>query len=763
MKDIINKHGSPNTELLQAVEQLNLTEQQQKDLKDSFKKTTQPNEKLKFEKWIDDYDTRKVLSEKIETPLNDLIKELSTNDAKALINKVKNWSKKQENHGKTLLLVVDQWEELITFSKSDKHKDKEQQQFQVLLEEAIKNTSNIFHVIMTLRLDFESQFNNSEFYKLWQHENIRFNIKQITQDELREVIEKPASEKVLFFTPSNLVDRLINEVVQMPGALPLLSFTLNELYLKYIQERRDNREITEEDYKAVGGVVGSLTNSANKIYDNLVTQNYAYEKIIRKVMLRMVAVGGNELARRRAFSSEFEYPNADENGRAKQVLDKFSEARLLVQGKNLEEKPYVEPAHDYLVTGWDKLLQWKNQELESLVLQQRLTPAVDDWLPLQKNENLNILLMQLLRAEFYAGNIIQSRKRKEQRKKKLRHKTVRPNIYAMAAILCLPISTRVSLTLLDLKPNTDDKTKTLTSKSGEFLWHNDPRLPQLSEKLDTEDSWLSKTEDIFVRHSLVKKGRNAFWGRNLANLITAIIFVSGLWALWNQRQAQIGQIRALRESVEADLRVNNDLEATLNVLRAKKRLRELLPLGWFPEQVRKLLPSRLFSDSVEETELQATLHKVYYDVKERNRIPVNRGSVYNVALSPDGKKLATVGLKVVTLWDTSNGKLLRQFNPKQIVLAVAFHPSDSKIIATAGIGHQVKLWKVEDDGSVTPWKTDNGQRRDKELKKLDLVVRSIAFINNDKIATIEELGKDNLIKIKIWDILSGKTDDWSLD
>lgn len=38
----------------------------------------------------------------------------------------------------------------------------------------------------------------------------------MTQDELREIIEKPASEKVLYFEPPSLVDDLINEVIRNP-------------------------------------------------------------------------------------------------------------------------------------------------------------------------------------------------------------------------------------------------------------------------------------------------------------------------------------------------------------------------------------------------------------------------------------------------------------------------------------------------------------------------------------------------------------------
>jgi hypothetical protein len=93
-------------------------------------------------------------------------------------------------------------------------------------------------------------------------------------------------------------------------------------------------------------------------------------------MLRMVSVEGGESARRRVpKSSELVYRDAEENNRVQQVIQAFSEARLIVEGTNSEGESYVEPAHDALVRGWDKLQQWKIQEQANLLLQHDLTPV----------------------------------------------------------------------------------------------------------------------------------------------------------------------------------------------------------------------------------------------------------------------------------------------------------------------------------------------------------------------------------------------------
>jgi WD40 repeat protein len=297
--------------------------------------------------------------------------ELAKNE-QALANVIEHWCNK--NPHTRLLLPIDQFEELITLCKSDEEKE----QFQKLIRNALNKFPQNIHIVVTLRLDFEAQFQNSILKDFWNHDT-RFIITPMSQNEFREAIEKPASAKVMYFDPPSLVDELINEVVQMPGALPLLSFTLSELYLKYVSARRDNRALTKKDYEELGGVVGSLTKRADQEYEKLVAENPAYIDTVRRVMLRLISLQGGELARRQVPKSELEYPDQEENKRVQTVITRFSKARLIVEDSNSEDKPCVEPAHDALVNGWAKLRNWINNNRERLALQQKLTPVALEW------------------------------------------------------------------------------------------------------------------------------------------------------------------------------------------------------------------------------------------------------------------------------------------------------------------------------------------------------------------------------------------------
>jgi len=313
------------------------------------------------------------------------------NQQKTLSQSIAVWAKNHPNS--QLLIFIDQSEEIITLCQDE---DERKEFFQQILK-AINAHRDKLRVVLSLRSDFEAQVRDAGLQFIPTGYNVgntvlkgrwlngRFIVPAMTRKDLREAIEKPAETRVMYFQPHDLVEQLINEVADMPGALPLLSFALSELYLKYLKRQWDSgnegitidRALTEADYQDLGGVILSLTQRADEEYQALVQENPAYSQVICHVMLRMVAIGGGELARRQVPLSELEYP-PDRNSLVKEVIEHFSTARLLVTGQDVEGNPYVEPAHDALVRGWERLLNWVKEE-KNLRLQRRLTPAAVEW------------------------------------------------------------------------------------------------------------------------------------------------------------------------------------------------------------------------------------------------------------------------------------------------------------------------------------------------------------------------------------------------
>ena len=443
-----------------------------------------------------------------ESPLNSLnsiLKELGNVtteqvNSQIFIEAITVWS--EANPQTKLLLVVDQLEELITLCRNDEEK----QQFLEILATLINTFPDVVRLVVTLRSDFEPQLRNTPLESLWQ--SGRFVVPAMTREELRSVIEEPASAKVVYFESLDnpdkgyLVDRLIDEVAGMPGALPLLSFALSELYLKLVRRYLEaqnagntvERAITWADYDALGGVTKSLTQRADEIYEELVKVDPAYEKTIRNVMLRMVAVGG-ELARRQVLKTELEYPEP-ENTRVKVVLKQFEDARLLTSNKDDQGRPYMEPSHEVLIRGWQKLLTWKKED-DNLSLQRRLTPAAEEW-ETAKNTN------------------------KDQQKGILDKVEPVLDWFDLRLFKVENLLSKIPAWLARFNNRSQNQQGQSREKPGQFLWVSNPYLDLLDQELQLEDNGFNKVEREFIQESSLKKRQNISWRWRVMISITCI-------------------------------------------------------------------------------------------------------------------------------------------------------------------------------------------------------------------------------------------------
>jgi WD40 repeat protein len=609
-------------------------------------------------------------------------------DPNQLINIVTAWS--QKNPGVKLLLTIDQFEELVTLSQS-KQKDKqnsqqqqqkklsnqptqevqqenkqeEWQQFLNLLEKTLSANLEQLRIIVTLRSDFEPRFLNSDALKSY-WTKARFPVRAMRSDELRQAIERPAAEIALYFEPPNLVDKLIDEVGQMPGALPLLSFTLSEQYKKLaekwrIQETSDRALTLDADFDTEGGVAGSLTRRANQEYDGF--PDDAHRATLRRVMLRMVTTEGGELARRRVPLSELVYADAVENERVKLVLEQFDRARLIVSGQETGE-PYVEPAHDFLVRSWDKLQKWQQEEQEDLLLQRRLTPVAIEW---KSKEQLSSLLgktepvldwcdKRIDSVEDWLKNKIKKNDQQSQREKK-----------------------------------------------RQFLWNGNPYLDVLKRRLKSYDPWFNQVESEFVQKSVWQRRRNTNLRWVIAILVGLGLIGLTFWALVGVRDTQIQQISKLRQSTEVKRQSNQELEALLDVLKVGKLLDNWL--------------LRLFKPDAEIEQLRRTLSKIVYTVQEVNRLEGHRGPVMAVDFqsTPNGEMIVTKGIEGVAVWHLdgrlekrytaeefqdilkqSDGNLYKTLEQKSLLPVLNFSP-DGKMLAH---------FDDKRKGTVTLWNSD---------------------------------------------------------
>jgi len=251
------------------------------------------------------------------------------------------------------LLLIDQFEELYSQCRDNDVRDQYLTTLRGLLDRGEAD-----RVLITVRSDFEPQpAGHPALEALWSKG--RYVIPNFTSAELRECIEGPANARALYFDPPELVETLVDEVMAMPGALPMLSFALAEMYRQAQRRRREtgalDRALTAADYASTGGVVGALHRRASELYDQ---QPKTGRASIRCLFLRMLAQDGARLSRRRVTRAELQFapPDSAQQQCMERVIDDYVQARLLVAAADT-----LEPAHDTLVVAWERLQKWLSE------------------------------------------------------------------------------------------------------------------------------------------------------------------------------------------------------------------------------------------------------------------------------------------------------------------------------------------------------------------------------------------------------------------
>lgn len=275
--------------------------------------------------------------------------------------------------GQRLLLLVDQCEELVTMARAATARDA----VTALLARLLDQHPLQLTVVLTLRTDFEPQFDRSALASLWT--DGRYVVPPLSRGDLKAIIEQPASARVLYFDPPSLVETLLDDVVNTPGGLPLLSFALSEMFGRYLSRQAADRALTRADYDAIGGVVGALRARADAEFDAL---DGAHQEAMRHLMLRMVSGGAGSLAKRRVSDAELAFTDPAQGARVQDVLARLTAARLVVEGTESDGTGYAEPAHDALVRGWGRLVGWihaVNDDAVPLATRQKLAGAALEW------------------------------------------------------------------------------------------------------------------------------------------------------------------------------------------------------------------------------------------------------------------------------------------------------------------------------------------------------------------------------------------------
>ena len=256
-----------------------------------------------------------------------------------------------------LLVFVDQAEELFTLAPASDS---------TVVAEALGALGATPHarVLLAIRGDFVTRLASLPIIGEDLASSL-YLLRPISADKLREVVVGPARARGLRYESDAMVERLVGSGLGSSGALPLLQFTLAELWEARDEERK---LVPSAALDELGGVEGALSRHADAVVAALQPEQ---REAVRRILLRLVTAEGTR-ARRTATELEAR------SGPASSALDALVGARLIV-AREMEGEGTLELVHEALISGWDTLRDWLLAAAEERRIRERLDVAAAEW------------------------------------------------------------------------------------------------------------------------------------------------------------------------------------------------------------------------------------------------------------------------------------------------------------------------------------------------------------------------------------------------
>jgi formylglycine-generating enzyme required for sulfatase activity len=276
----------------------------------------------------------------------------------------------------SFFLYIDQGEELYVRSQ-----ERSRRRFSEVLVQALGDQR--FAAMMSLRADFLGALQNDA--PLFNARR-QIDVPPLREAQLCEVVSRPAALLSARFEVEALaVDiarRAAEESARDAGALPLLSYLLDDMWIQMINRGDGTLRLPAAAIEP-GGVLAERANA-------FLARHPKSEDALRRLLtLKLATVHEDgEPTRRRAPRSEF---NDDEWRLVSELADHPN--RLLVTATPERGETYAEVAHEAILRRWQKLQEWLAGESEFLAWRSGLEAARRSWRDAPEGAKNDALLM----------------------------------------------------------------------------------------------------------------------------------------------------------------------------------------------------------------------------------------------------------------------------------------------------------------------------------------------------------------------------------
>src|SRR5581483_2455086 len=295
--------------------------------------------------------------------------QLNTRAASAEFNGLRLLARSISDPSNSVVLLIDQFEEVFSLCSDAE----ERNAFVENLRLAALDATDALSIVLTLRSDFLSRTQRIT----WLSEAVTYNgylVPKMDDAALRLAISEPAR---LAGSPIDTatVDLLMQQASGRDGALPLLEFSLSQIW----QGLAQTPSLAPADtLRAIGGVGGALAREAQRQYDALSEQERA---IAKRAFISGVHLSDTGRDTRRRYGIGDIVAGGQSVDDVLRVVRRFSgrDARLLTLSTSPTSEIEVEITHETLISAWPALAQWVTRRRDDILFHRRVADAADEW------------------------------------------------------------------------------------------------------------------------------------------------------------------------------------------------------------------------------------------------------------------------------------------------------------------------------------------------------------------------------------------------